>query len=56
MNQGAIWARLMQKIRHRKSHAWAPLKVPKHEIFDFVFLLQKNPSGPLIHNLKQFRI
>jgi hypothetical protein len=32
------------------------LKVPKREIFDSVFLLQNNPSGPLIHNLKQFRI
>ncbi len=33
------------------------LKVPKHEIFDGSFFLhQKNPSGPLIHNLKWFRI
>ncbi len=26
MNQGTIWALLMQKKRHRKSHAWAPLR------------------------------
>jgi hypothetical protein len=27
MNQGTRWVLLMQKIRHRKSHAWAPLRV-----------------------------
>jgi hypothetical protein len=33
------------------------LKVPKHEIFDGGFFLhQKNTSGPLIHNIKWFRI
>jgi hypothetical protein len=36
--------------------ALTALKVPKHEIFDFFFFAQKNPFGPLIHNLKQFRI
>ncbi len=25
MNQGTRWVLLMQKKRHRKSHAWAPL-------------------------------
>jgi hypothetical protein len=25
MNQGIRWVLLMQKNRHRKSHAWAPL-------------------------------
>ncbi len=26
MNQGTRWVLLMQKIRHEKSHAWAPTK------------------------------
>jgi hypothetical protein len=25
MNQGTKWALMVQKNRHRKSHAWAPL-------------------------------
>jgi hypothetical protein len=25
MNQGTRWVHLMQKNRHQKSHAWAPL-------------------------------
>ncbi len=35
MNHGTIWALLMQKKHHRKSHAWAPLS-------DFHFLKQNN--------------
>jgi hypothetical protein len=27
MNQGTRWALLVQKNRHRKSHAWAPLNM-----------------------------
>jgi hypothetical protein len=27
------WVRLVQKTRAKNSHAWAPLKVPNHEIF-----------------------
>ena len=27
------WVRLEQKTRAKNSHAWAPLKVPKREIF-----------------------
>jgi hypothetical protein len=26
MNQGTRWVILMQKNRHQKSHAWAPLR------------------------------
>jgi hypothetical protein len=32
------------------------LKVPKHEILDGVFLHQKSPYVPVIHDLKLFRI
>jgi hypothetical protein len=42
-----------QKSKFLKS---VDLKVPKYEIFDDVFLHQKSPYGPVIHDLKWFRI
>jgi hypothetical protein len=42
------------KKRSRKSHAWAPLKGQKREIFHLRFFNQKNPPWTLIHILSFF--
>jgi hypothetical protein len=42
MNQGTRRILLMQKIRHRKSHAWAPLSsyAEAHKVFKFSSLFR----------------
>jgi len=37
------WVRLVQKTRAKNSHAWAPLKVPKHENFSLAFFALSEP-------------
>jgi hypothetical protein len=47
MNQGTRWVLLMQKNRHQKYHAWAPLKIrfTLQEVFLFQRLYYE--GGPL---------
>ncbi len=49
MNQGTKWALLMQKNRHRKAHAWAPLKAHYCKVF------ATKPTGPKINTNFIFR-
>ena len=37
------WVYLVQKTRAKNSHAWAPLKVPKHENFSIAFFALSEP-------------
>jgi hypothetical protein len=37
------WVRLVQKTRAKNSHAWAPLKVPKREIFVTELFILSDP-------------
>jgi hypothetical protein len=39
----ARWVRLVKKTRSKNSHAWAPLKVPKHENFLLSFFALCEP-------------
>jgi hypothetical protein len=46
MNQGTRWVLLMQKNRHRKSHAWAPLSGQCNKIFLSQVFHQTASPGP----------
>ncbi len=43
LSQIPRWVRLVQKTRMKNSHAWAPLKVPKHENFSIAFFALSKP-------------
>jgi hypothetical protein len=40
------WIHLVQKTRAKNSHAWAPLKVRKHEKFEFFGVKQNLVYAP----------